>query len=189
MMADAALHLALRALPCAAVVDAVAPLGRAFSWHPLCMSVAFVACVSTGVDAKRRARGRGPTLVHAACMSLATALAAAGVGVAAAHKEAIGHAHLATAHARVGAAAAAAMLGAWLVGALALRLDAPAGSAWRPAHRALAGGAIVLASAAMATGWASLVPRGAAAASLLAAWLAWRNAAPREAATTDRVLV
>ena len=189
---DAVLSLGLRAVPCAAVVFAIAPAGRLFSWHPFLMSVAFVACVSTGVDAKRSARGKGPTLVHAVCMSAALVMAMAGVVVVAVHKQNVGHSHLNTAHSRFGAAAVSMLVGTWGVGSFALRLDAPPSSAWRPVHRTIGKCAIILASVSLATGWSVMVPSSASssvAATLIAAWIAWRNCWTSESTPSTRALL
>jgi hypothetical protein len=74
---------------------------RWFSWHPLFMTLAWVALALAAIVAKRQG-GRANTLFHAYCMAGAALLTLSGYYVIHTHKNAMGKPHLTTYHSWTG---------------------------------------------------------------------------------------
>lgn len=93
-----------------------------FSWHPLCMLVAFVA-LAGNASLIKKIGGYENTKTHGIMMSAAIAVASFAWYVIYTNKEMMGKAHLMTIHGKLGFAVMMSYFGLGVVGAAALHPD------------------------------------------------------------------
>ena len=145
-----------------------------FDYHPISMSIGFVALASLAA-LKKRIGGKGPTIMHGNMANAGMLTGIAGWYVIYSNKEILGKQHLTSLHGKLGAASLVSFIVLGLVGFLGLHPDfgkIKTNQVVRKIHKFFGRAAILLSWGAIFTGFAKFEPSMIVQGSVVAAMIA-----------------